>query len=128
MTNIQRKTFPAVQSDSKEWLASPHGTEPNAMPSITVRTSLFGAPAKVNGFIPSGVRVSETGVATGIYGPYNAAGTGRHGILFQAIDTSNGEQDFGTAMLVHGYVFGAKLPGGTLTADERADLPLIYVY
>jgi hypothetical protein len=128
MTNINRKIHPAVHSDSKVWLAGPHGTGPNEMPSVTVRTSLFAAGAKTNGFIPSGVRISETGAGTGIYGPYNAAGLGRHGILFQAIDTSNGEQDFGTAMLVHGFVFGAKLPGGTLTADERADLPLIYVY
>lgn len=128
MTNINVRKLDPVQSDSKVWLASPHGTEPNAMPSVTVRTALFGAPAKVNGFIPSGVRISETGADTGIYGPYNAAGAGRHGILFQAIDTSHGDQDFGTAMLVHGFVFGAKLPGGTLTADERADLPLVYVY
>ena len=27
MTNINVRKFPAVQSDSKEWLASPHGTD-----------------------------------------------------------------------------------------------------
>ena len=128
MTNINIKTYPAVQSDSKDWLASPHGTETNAMPSITVDTALFGAPAKVNGYIPSGVLISET-ATEGIYGPYNAAGTGRHGILFQAIDTSHGDQHFGTAMLVHGYVFGDKLPGGaTAVTAIGTDLPLVYVY
>ena len=32
-------------------------------------------------------------------------------------------------MLVHGYVFGAKLPGGAdAVAAVAADLPMIYVY
>lgn len=129
MTNINLRTHPAVQSDSKAWLASPHGTEPNAMPSITVDTALFPGGADPNGFIPSGVLVSETGVDTGLYGPYNAAGTGRHGILFQAIDTSHGDQHFGTAMLVHGYVFGDKLPGGAGAVTAiAAKLPMVYVY
>lgn len=126
--SLTRK-FPAVQSDSKDWLASPHGTEPNAMPSITVRTSLFDADDKADGYIPSGTLVSETAAGTGIYGPYNTANTGRHGILFQYIDTHNGDVEFGTAMLVHGYVFGAKLPGGSAAvAAVAADLPMIYVY
>ena len=129
MTNINVRTHPAVHSDSKAWLASPHGTEPNAMPSITVDTALFPADADVDGFIPSGVLVSETGADTGIYGPYSAAGAGRHGILFQAIDTSHGDQHFGTAMLVHGYVFGDKLPGGAAAVTAiAADLPMVYVY
>lgn len=128
MTNINVKKFPAVQSDSKVWLASPHGTEPNAMPSVTVDTALFVAGDKANGYVPSGVLISET-ATPGVFGPYNAAGTGRHGILFQAIDTSHGDQQFGTAMLVHGYVFGAKLPGGAAAVTAvKAKLPLIYVY
>ena len=129
MTNIQVRKYDAVTSDSKVWLASPHGTEPNAMPSVTVRTSLFAAADKADGYIPSGTLISETAAGSGIYGPYNAAGTGRHGILFQYVDTSRGDLDFGTAMLVHGYVFGAKLPGGAdAVAAIAADLPLIYVY
>jgi hypothetical protein len=128
MTNINVRTHDPVQSDSKAWLASPHGTEPNAMPSITVDTALFAAGDKPNGYIPSGVLVSET-ATEGVYGPYDAAGTGRHGILFQAIDTSKGDLHFGTAMLVHGYVFGAKLPGGAAAvAAVAASLPMIYVY
>ena len=129
MTNINVRKHAAVTSDSKVWLASPHGTEPNAMPSVTVRTSLFSTEAKANGYIPSGTLVSETGANTGIYGPYNASGTGRHGILFQYIDTSHGDLDFGTAVLVHGYVFGAKLPGGSAAVTAiGAKLPLVYVY
>ena len=128
MTNVNTRKHDPVQSDSKAWLASPHGTEPNAMPSVTVRTSLFAADDKADGFIPSGVLISETADA-GIYGPYNAAGTGRHGILFQAIDTSHGDLDWGTAMLVHGYVFGAKLPGGAdAVAAVAANLPMVYTY
>lgn len=130
MTNIQRKVYPAVQSDSKVWLASPHGTEPNAMPSITVDTSLIPAGSKPNGYVPSGLPISETGAGTGIFGPFNAAAPAgsRHGLLFQAIDTHNGDQQFGTAMLVHGFVFGAKLPGGTPAAAVKTALPLIYFY
>ena len=125
MTNINVRKFPAVQSDSKVWLASPHGTEPNAMPSVTVDTALFPAGAKTNGYIPSGALVSET--TDGIYGPYVAGK--RSGILFQAIDTSHGDQHFGTAILVHGFVFGDKLPGGAdAVAAVAADLPLVYVY
>jgi hypothetical protein len=128
MTNINTRKHDPVQSDSKAWLASPHGTEPNAMPSITVDTALFSPGAKTNGYIPSGVLVSET-ATEGVYGPYSADGTGRHGILFQAIDTSHGDLHFGTAMLVHGYVFGDKLPGGAAAVTAiGTDLPLIYVY
>jgi len=126
MTNINPRKFPAVNADSKVWLASPHGTEPNAMPSITVDTALFPTEAKAGGYLPSGIVVSET-ATEGVYGPY-AAGK-RSGILFQAIDTHNGDQHFGTAMLVHGYVFGAKLPNGaTDVAAIAADLPMVYVY
>lgn len=130
MTNIKRSITTTVQSDSKVWLASPHGTEPNAMPSITVDTSLFGAPAKTDGYIKSGTLITETGVGTGVYGPYNAAAAAgiRHLILFQAIDTSHGDQRFGTAGLVHGFVFGAKLPGGSPSAADKAKFPLIYFY
>ncbi len=129
MTNVNTRKHDPVQSDSKVWLASPHGTEPNAMPSITVDTALFPAAAKADGYIPSGALVSETRAGPGTYGPYNAAGTGRHGVLFQYIDTHNGDQHFGTAMLVHGYVFGAKLPGGADAVTAiGAKLPMIYVY
>lgn len=132
MTNINVRKFPAVQSDSKEWLASPHGTEPNAMPSITVDTALFPAGDKADGYIPSGVLVGKV-TATGLYGPYDAAATdGRQtlaGVLFQYVDTHDGDSHFGTAMLIHGYVFGNKLPGGDAAATAlRANSPLIYVY
>lgn len=127
MTNINPRKFPAVAADSKVWLASPHGTEPNAMPSITVDTALFPDAAKANGYVPSGVVVSES-TTEGVFGPYRAEAD-RHGILFQAIDTHNGDQHFGTAMLVHGYVFGAKLPNGaTDVAAIAAKLPMVYVY
>ncbi len=132
MTNINLRTHDPVQSDSKAWLASPHGTEPNAMPSITVDTALFPAGTKANGYIASGQLLGLV-TATGLYGPYDAAATdGRQtlaGILFQAINTSKGDLHWGTAMLVHGYVFGDKLPGGDAAATAvDANLPLIYVY
>ena len=128
MNNINVRKHPAVGSDSKAWLASPHGTEPNAMPGITVDTALFDAADKADGYIPSGTLVSETATAN-VYGPYDAAATGRHGILFQYADTSHGDHQFMTAMLVHGYVFGDKLPGGAeAVAAIAASLPMVYVY
>jgi len=118
---------PAVTSDSKSWLASPHGTDPNAMPGFTVDTALFPAAAKADGYIPSGTLVSSTATED-IYGPYDAAAE-RHAILFQYIDTSNGDHQFMTAGLVHGFVFGRKLPGGAAAvAAIAASLPMIYVY
>ena len=127
MNNINVRKHPAVGSDSKAWLASPHGTEPNAMPGFTVDTALFPADAKEDGYIPSGTLVSST-ATEGVYGPYNAAAE-RHAILFQYVDTSHGDNQFLTAGLVHGFVFGDKLPGGaTAVAAIAADLPMVYVY
>ncbi len=132
MTNIRPRQHPAVHSDSKAWLAAQHGTGPNEMPSVTVDTALFPAGAKANGYVPSGVLLGRV-TATGLYGPYDSAATdGRQtlrGILFQAIDTHNGDQQFGTAILVHGYVFGRKLPGGAAAATAvEANLKAVYVY
>ncbi len=131
MNSIGLRQTSSVTSDSKDWLASPHGTEPNAMPGITVDTSLFPAGAKTDGFIPSGTLVTQSAGDATVYGPYDAAAAAgrRHGILFQAIDTSHGDNQFMTAMLVHGYVFGAKLPGGSAAVTAiGTKLPMIYVY
>jgi hypothetical protein len=131
MTNISVRKFPAVQSEDRSWLASPHGTETNAMPGVTVDTSLFPAGAKANGYVKSGTVLGRV-TATGLYGPYDSAATdGRQvptGLLFQSIDTSHGDSKFGTAQLVHGFVFGAKLPGGAPSAAVKTALPLIYFY
>lgn len=127
MNNINVRKHPAVTSDSKAWLASPHGTDPNAMPGFTVDTALFPAGAKTEGYIPSGTLVSSTATPD-VYGPYDAAAD-RHAVLFQYIDTSHGDNQFLTAGLVHGFVFGDKLPGGATAVDAiKASLPMIYVY
>lgn len=127
MTSLRRTTYPAVQSGDRSWLAGPHGTEPNAMPGVTVDTALFPAGAKTNGYVKSGTVITET-ATKGIYGPYDAAAPAgrRHGILFQDIDTSHGDGKFGTGLLVHGFVFGAKLPGGEPADTVKAKLPLIF--
>ncbi len=125
--NINVRKHPAVGSDSKAWLASPHGTEPNAMPGFTVDTALFDAADKADGYIPSGTIVSSTATAD-VYGPYSAVAE-RHAILFQYVDTSHGDNQFLTAGLVHGFVFGDKLPGGAeAVAAIAASLPMVYVY
>ncbi|MDT8915752.1 head decoration protein [Amycolatopsis sp. PS_44_ISF1] len=131
MTDISVRKAPAVQSEDRSWLASPHGTETNAMPGITVDTGLFPAATKTNGYIKSGTVLGRV-TATGLYGPYDTTATdGRQvpeGLLFQSIDTSHGDRKFGTAELIHGFVFGSKLPGGTPSAAVKTALPLIHFY
>ncbi len=125
--DIGVRKHPVVTSDSKDWLASPHGTDPNAMPGFTVDTALFDAADKADCYIPSGTLVSSTATPD-VYGPYDAAAD-RHAILFQYIDTSHGDNQFLTAGLVHGFVFGAKLPGGADAVTAiGASLPMVYVY
>jgi len=129
MTSIRARKFPAVIGEDRSWLAGLHGTDQNTTVGITVSTSLFPAGAKTNGYIPSGTLVTETATKD-LFGPYDAAAPAgrRHGILFQYVDTSHGDQDFGTGMLVHGTIFGSKLPGGpTAVAAVQAKLPLIIV-
>ncbi len=129
MTNIRFRKFPAVIGEDRQWLAGLHGTDQNTTVGMTVRTALFPAAAKANGFIPSGTLVTET-AEKDLFGPFDAAAPAgrRHGLLFQYVDTSNGDQDFGTGMLVHGTIFGSKLPGGaTALAAVQAKLPLIVV-
>ena len=129
MTNINLKTFPAVQSDSKAWLASPHGTEPNAMPSVTVDTALFTAGDKANGYIPSGVLVSETATETASTAPTTrpapaATASSSRPSTRATVTSTSAPPSWSTATST-----ATSSPAGLRpSAAIAADLPLVYVY
>lgn len=129
MTNIAVRKSSPTTSEDRSWLAGPHGTEPGTMPGVTVDTSLFPAAAKTGGYIKSGSVIAKV-TATGLYGPHDSTATDGTevpaGLLFQSVDTSNGEQKFGTGMLVHGFVYEAKLPGGAPDAAVKSALSLVH--
>lgn len=120
----------SYQVEQRGWLASGHGTEPGATPSVTLNISLFTAATHYpNGYIPSGTVLGKV-TATGLYGPYDdAAVDGRNtavGILFDSENVRTGQTQATSAILVHGFVEKARLPfqSGTGSADANgvADL------
>ena len=137
MTSIEVETT-SYQVEKRDWLLSPHGTEPGAMPSVTVDFSLFTAATHApNGYIPSGIVLAKV-TATGLYGPYDPDGSdGREtakGHLFGQLKfPASGTGKAGGAILRHGFVDAAKLPlatagngtEGKLDAAARTDLGLI---
>ena len=110
--------------ENRSWLAGPHGTEPGATPSVTLDISLF---TPVNGVIKSGTVLGKV-TASGKYGPYNnALSTGVEtaaGILFGSVAVRSGQTQAAAAMLVHGFVYRAKLTG--IDTAGEADLKLIH--
>ncbi|OZF47563.1 hypothetical protein [Rhodococcus sp. 14-2470-1a] len=132
------------QNDNRQWLLSPHGTDPGTTPSITLDVSTFTqATHYPNGFIVSGIVIAQI-TATKKYGPADSTATdGRQtltpstvGILFAGRKIPNLldlTKDVGSALLVHGFVDPAKLPianaaagGGFLTTAARDALRLIH--
>ncbi|OZF25178.1 hypothetical protein CH296_28090 [Rhodococcus sp. 14-2496-1d] len=139
MTSIEVQTNP-FQNDNKQWLLSPHGTDPGTTPSITLDVSAFTqATHYPNGFIVSGIVLGKI-TANRKYGPYDDTATdGRQtaaGILFAARKVPNLldlTKDVGSGLLVHGFVDPAKLPianaatgGGFLDTNARTDLRMIH--
>lgn len=129
MTNIQ-VTKTTYQSENRSWLASPHGTEPGANPSVTLDVSKFTAGTHYpNGYIASGTVLGKV-TATGLYGPYdNAATDGREvaaGHLLASLNVGT-LTEIGGAILIHGFVTEAKLPANHgLDANAKTDLRGIY--
>lgn len=119
----------AYQVEQRGWLASEHGTEPGATPSITLDITKFAADRYPNGYIPSGTLVGKI-TATGLYGPYDdAAVDGTQtavGILFNSENVRTGQTQATNAILVHGFVEKARLPftsgKGFADANGIADL------
>lgn len=130
MTDISVSTT-AYQVEKRDWLLSQHGTDPGAMPGVTLDVSTFTAGTHYpNGFFPSGLALGKI-TASGLYGPYDdAASDGRQtaaGILFSATKVPNPldtTKDVGAAVLVHGFVSLSKLPIA-IDANGQADLKLI---
>lgn len=141
MTSIGVEQTYALQPEKRNWLLSPHGTEPGTTPTVTLDVSAFAADRYPNGYIPSGT-VLGTITATSVngawmVGPYdNTATDGTQtavGFLFNSVKVPNLldlTKDVADAMLVHGFVDPAKLPfasgKGSLDTAGRADLLMIH--
>lgn len=125
MTDISVSTVATYVTDSRAWLAGPHGTEPGMTPSITLDFTLFvEATHFPDGFLPSGTPLGEV-TLTGKYGPYDdTAEDGREtlaGLLFSFVKpNSDLTKPVGGALFVHGAVVEAKLPIA-IDAAAKAD-------
>lgn len=123
----------SYQVENRQWLASPHGTDPGANPSVTVDVSLFTEGTHYpNGFLPSGCVLGQVTIG-GLYGPYDDAATdGREvaaGLLFSSLELKD-RVKVGGAIVTHGFVTESKLPfsgatTGAIDAAGKADLPLV---
>jgi hypothetical protein len=72
MTDISVMRTP-YQTEKRDWLLGPHGTDPGATPSIVLDVSAFTANVHYpNGYIPSGANLAKI-TASGLYGPYTVS-------------------------------------------------------
>lgn len=144
MTDISVTTT-AYQVEKRDWLLSPHGTDPGTTPFVTLDVSTFTAATHYpNGYLLSGIvlgviTASSSGLSL-VVGPYDdSAVDGRQtaaGILFSAVKVPNPAdttKDVGGAMLVHGFVKISRLPiangatgRGYIDANGQTDLKLIH--
>lgn len=131
MTDIS-VTKTSHQVENRQWLASPHGTDPGMTPSVTLSVAAFTeATHYPNGYVPSGTVLGKI-TASGLYGPYDdAASDGRQtatGILYGSLQVK-GATKVGGAAVEHGRVTQSKLPfqsgTGSIDAAGKADLKLI---
>lgn len=61
------------QTEKRDWLLGPHGTDAGATPSIVLDVSAFTANVHYpNGYIPSGTNLAKI-TASGLYGPYTVS-------------------------------------------------------
>lgn len=130
----------AFQVEKRDWLLSPHGTDPGTTLSGTLDVSaLTAATHYPNGYVPSGLVLGII-TATGLYAPYNdSLANGQEvaaGILFSSVkipNTADTTKDVGIGVLVHGFVKISKLPiangatgRGYIDANGQSDLKLIH--
>ena len=98
-------TETAIVAENRSWLPSPHGSEVNANPNITLLLSLFNQASHYpNGYLPSGTLLTKTG---GLVTKYD--GTVLDGVLLtdQAVV---GAEDFPVPVLDHGRIKTDRLP------------------
>lgn len=133
------------QAERRDWLLSPHGTDPGTTLNVTLDVSTFTAATHYpNGYIPSGVVLGViTAASSGaslVVGPYDDTATdGRQtalGILFgyeKVPNLADTTKDTAGAVLVHGFIRKDRLPiaaasagGGFLDANGVTDLKLIH--
>lgn len=120
-------------SESRAWLAGPHGTEPGTNPGLTLDLTTF-SDAKFADVVKSGCVLGKI-TASGKYGPYDpAASDGRQTasrLLFNTVNRKAGRTYEGNAGVIHAFVTESKLPytgiGGLDTAAKTALKHLILV-
>jgi hypothetical protein len=72
MTDISVTTT-SWQVEKRDWLLSPHGTDPGTNPVIVLDVSAFTPAVHYpNGYIPSGTNLAKI-TASGLYGPYTVS-------------------------------------------------------
>lgn len=129
MTDVSVTTV-SSQVERRSWLIpQPGGVGFGYTEGGTLDVSAFTAATHYpNGFFPSGLVVSEIGANSNMFGPYNAAGAGRHAILFSSTKVPNPSVttvDVGAALLrAYAVVKLSKLPIA-LDATGQGKLPLI---
>ncbi len=110
--------------EKRSWLASPHGCGPGENPNVTLDISKFTV---VGGVIPSGTVLGKV-TASGKYGPYDdALVNGQEvatGILFGSVPVASGQTQAAASIMVHGFVYEAKLTG--INAAGKTDLKLVH--
>jgi len=98
-------------AEDHRWLGSKHGTD--TAKTITLDASAFSALGFADGVVPSGVVLAKI-TTSGLYGPYDKAGTGglgtAVGFLFTTQNTEDFTVDTPAALLWHGSVIVANLP------------------
>ena len=101
-------TETASVAENRSWLPSPHGSEVNANPNITLLLSLFNQASHYpNGYLPSGlpVRVDDLDDIR----PWADATGARLGFLKGDFKT-DGVEDVNVSVITRGNIKVAKLP------------------
>jgi hypothetical protein len=128
--DLQPITYSQSATADRPWLASVHGLDTPV--TITLDTSLFTqgthyalpGPAQPHNVMHAGIPLGRI-TATGLYGPWDRDSTdGRAtftGVLLADVPFAPGSPRAGAALLWHGVIAAAHIPGGldvsTITAS-----------
>ncbi|WP_149183295.1 head decoration protein [Streptomyces sp. TRM49041] len=133
--DLQLTTYSESATADRPWLASRHGLDTPL--TITLDTTLFTqdthytppAPGQPRNVMRAGIPLGRL-TATGLYGPWDAAATdGRAaftGVLLTDVAFAPGSGRAGAALLWHGVIAAAHVPGGLDPAAITASTAQIH--
>ncbi|MFF2566734.1 head decoration protein [Streptomyces sp. NPDC058084] len=119
--DLQPITYSESATADRPWLASRHGLDTPL--TITLDTALFAqgthytppAPGQPRNVMKAGIPLGRV-TATGLYGPWDKSATdGRAtftGVLLADVPFAVGSGRAGAALLWHGVIAAARIPGG----------------